>query len=78
VILATGFVHVEHEGLVKSLGLQTDQIGNILVTDYQTSRPGVFSCGDAVSGPSLVVRAIDSGRKAAEMINRQFIVNRMS
>jgi glutamate synthase (NADPH/NADH) small chain len=87
VILATGFVHVEHEGLVKSLGLQTDQIGNILVvslsnplvTDYQTPlssvedrKGGVFSCGDAVSGPSLVVRAIDSGRKAAAAINRWF------
>jgi NAD(P)H-dependent glutamate synthase small subunit len=69
VILATGFVHVEHEGLVKNLDLQTDQIGNILITDYQTSRPGVFACGDAVSGPSLVVRAIKSGREAAAVID---------
>jgi len=70
VLLAMGFVHVEHMGLVEDLGLELDERGNILVRDYQTSRPGVFATGDSVSGASLVVRAIRSGRQAAAAIDR--------
>ena len=91
VILAMGFLHVEHEGLIKNFGLQLDEKGNIVVEDYKahlalaeqlgqpatSMRPdqitrgrGVFACGDAVSGASLVVHAINSGRQAAAAINR--------
>lgn len=65
VLLAMGFVHVEHGPLVAGLSLELDDRGNLRTQNFQTSNPMVFSAGDAVSGASLVVRAIDSGRKAA-------------
>jgi glutamate synthase (NADPH) small chain len=70
VLLAMGFVHVTHSGLVDSLGLALDDRGNIQVNHYQTSQPWVFAAGDAVSGASLVVRAIQSGKQAAAAIDR--------
>jgi len=70
VILATGFVHVVHEGLVKDTQLKLDQRGNVAVNNAQTSDPQIFAAGDAVSGPSLVVHAINSGRQAAAAIDR--------
>ena len=70
VLLALGFVHVPHKGLVKKLGLKLDEKGNLAVDNYQTSQPWVFAAGDTVSGASLVVRAIDSGRQAAASIDR--------
>ncbi len=70
VLLAMGFVHVVHEGLVENLGLKLDGSGNIVAAQYQTSEPWVFAAGDAASGASLVVRAIDSGRSAAAAIDR--------
>ena len=69
-LLALGFVHVVHEGLIKDLGLQLDEQGNVAVDNYQTSQPWVFAAGDAVSGASLVVRAIDSGRQTATAIDQ--------
>jgi NADPH-dependent glutamate synthase beta subunit-like oxidoreductase len=70
VLLAMGFVHVAHEGLVESLQLKLDQRGNIEVKNYQTSQPWVFAAGDTVSGASLVVTAINAGRKAADAVDR--------
>jgi len=70
VLLALGFVHVVHEGLIKDLGLQLDEQGNIAADNYQTSQPWVFAAGDAVSGASLVVHAINSGRQAATAIDQ--------
>ncbi|HUW18917.1 MAG TPA: glutamate synthase subunit beta [Sedimentisphaerales bacterium] len=69
VILAMGFVHVVHEGLIKDLGLKLDETGNVAVQDCQTSEPWVFAAGDATDGASLVVRAINSGRQAAAAID---------
>jgi glutamate synthase (NADPH/NADH) small chain len=70
VLLAMGFVHVEHGPLIKDLGLALDDNGNLKVADFQTSNPMVFAAGDAVIGASLVVRAIDAGRKAAAAVDR--------
>jgi glutamate synthase (NADPH/NADH) small chain len=70
VLLALGFLHVTHEGLIQDLGLQLDAKGNVIADDYQTSEPWVFAAGDTVSGASLVVRAIDSGRQAAAAMDR--------
>ena len=69
VLLATGFLHVSHNGLVKELELKIDETGNVAVENCQTSQPGVFAAGDTVNGASLVVRAIDNGRQAAAAIN---------
>lgn len=70
VLLAMGFIHVVHEGLVEALQLKLDQRGNVEVNNYQTSQPWVFAAGDTVSGASLVVRAIDAGRKAADAVDQ--------
>lgn len=70
VLLAMGFVHVEHGPLIRDLNLTLDNSGNIKVSDFQTSNPKVFAAGDAVAGASLVVRAIDAGRKAADAVDR--------
>jgi glutamate synthase (NADPH/NADH) small chain len=69
VILALGFEHVVHDGLIKLLGLQLDEQGNVAVNNYQTSEPWVFAAGDTIDGASLVVHAINSGREAAAAIN---------
>ena len=69
-ILAMGFVHVVHEGLIKNMDVQLDDRGNIAVHDFQTSEPWLFACGDSASGASLVVSAINSGRQAAAAISR--------
>lgn len=69
VLLAMGFLHVEHEGLVQQFGLQLDQRGNVVVKRWMTSVPGVFAAGDTVKGASLVVHAINQGREAARAIH---------
>jgi glutamate synthase (NADPH/NADH) small chain len=70
VLLAMGFLHVEHGPLVTDLGLATDGRGNIVTDDAgMTSVEGVFAAGDAAMGASLIVRAIDYGRRAAAGID---------
>ncbi|MHB8059953.1 MAG: glutamate synthase subunit beta [Gaiellaceae bacterium] len=69
VLLAMGFVHVEHSRLVKDLGLELDGRGNIACADYATSAPGVFVAGDAHIGASLIVTAVHHGREAAAAVD---------
>jgi NAD(P)H-dependent glutamate synthase small subunit len=76
VILAMGFVHVAHKGLIESLDIDIDQRGNVIIDDCQTSQPWVFAAGDTVSGPSLVVRAIKGGRDAAAAIDKWLATNK--
>ncbi len=70
VLLAMGFVHVEHGPLIEDLGIELDSRGNVVANNGQTKNPKVFAAGDTVSGASLVVRAIDAGRKTAEMVDQ--------
>ena len=71
VILALGFLHPEHNGLVKDLGLELDSKGNVKTDEnYMTSTKGVFSAGDMRRGQSLVVWAIAEGRRAAHCIDK--------
>ena len=70
VILAVGFVHPEHQGLLKELKVELDSCGNVKTNDnYSTSRKGVFSAGDMRRGQSLIVWAISEGRGAARAID---------
>jgi glutamate synthase (NADPH/NADH) small chain len=70
VLLAMGFVHVEHSKLLTDLGVQFDSRGNIQTDkNYMSSVPGVFAAGDAVRGASLVVWAINQGRQAAQAVD---------
>ncbi|MBN2521370.1 MAG: glutamate synthase subunit beta [Bacteroidales bacterium] len=70
VLLSMGFVHPVHKGLIEELKIELDGRGNIKIDEnFQTSNKKVFAAGDAAIGASLVVRAIFSGRQAAEKIN---------
>ncbi len=71
VLLAMGFVHPVHDGMLKSLGVALDPRGNVKaeMTDYATSIPKVFSAGDMRRGQSLVVWAIREGRQCAHAID---------
>ena len=71
VLIAMGFVHPVHTGLVSELGLGLDGRGNIKIDENSmTSVEGIFSAGDSSRGASLVVNAIQDGRLAAAGINR--------
>ena len=71
VLLAMGFVHPEHEGLVTNLGVELDARGNIRTdAERATSMPGIFAAGDSVRGASLVVWAIAEGRQAAYGVDK--------
>lgn len=71
VLLAMGFVHPTHAGLLKDLGVTLDRRGNVLAdtVKYQTSVPKVFTAGDMRRGQSLVVWAIREGRQAARAVD---------
>jgi glutamate synthase (NADPH) small chain len=72
VLLAMGFVHPVHEGMIKSLDLALDPRGNISAStvDYRTSNDKVFTAGDMRRGQSLVVWAIREGRQAAHAVDK--------
>ena len=71
VLLAMGFVHVQHSRLLDDLGVEFDPRGNIRTDgSYHTNSPGVFAAGDAFTGASLVVTAIWHGRRAARAVDR--------
>jgi glutamate synthase (NADPH) small chain len=71
VLLAMGFVHPIHEGMVQQLGVDLDERGNVKATEskYQTSIPKVFTAGDMRRGQSLVVWAISEGRECARKVD---------
>lgn len=70
VLLAMGFIHPEHNGMIEQLGLDLDDRGNVKVNvNKMTSIPKVFSGGDMVRGQSLVVWAIAEGREVARGID---------
>ncbi|MDH3561563.1 MAG: glutamate synthase subunit beta [Gammaproteobacteria bacterium] len=71
VLLAMGFVHPVHTGMLQELGVELDGRGNVLANtnQYQTSLPKVFSAGDMRRGQSLVVWAIREGRQCARAID---------
>ncbi len=71
VLLAMGFVHPVHEGMLDELGLTRDKRGNVTAdtSSYRTSKPGIYAAGDMRRGQSLVVWAIREGRQAARAID---------
>ncbi len=68
-LLAMGFLHPQHNGLLEQLGVDRDERGNVKATKYQTSVEGVFAAGDIRRGQSLVVWAISEGREAARAVD---------
>ena len=71
VLLAMGFVHPKHDGLVDQSKLKKDEKGNLSADtkNYMTSEKNIYAAGDARRGQSLVVWAIREGREAALSIH---------
>jgi glutamate synthase (NADPH/NADH) small chain len=74
VLLAMGYVHPVHEGMIDELGVAKDPRGNVKATtdgpgSYATSVPKVFAAGDTRRGQSLVVWAIREGRQCAREVD---------
>lgn len=71
VLLAMGFVHPVHEGMINDMGVALDERGNVRadMDNYQTSVDKVFSAGDMRRGQSLVVWAIREGRQCARAVD---------
>jgi len=70
-LLAMGFVHTQHEGIINDLGVELDERGNVKASEaaYQTSMSKIFACGDTRRGQSLVVWAISEGRECARKVD---------
>ena len=71
VLLAMGFVHPVHRGMLEELGVDRDERGNVKAdTDgYRASDPKIFTAGDMRRGQSLVVWAIREGRQCARAVD---------
>ncbi len=71
ILLAMGFIHPVHDGLLRSLGADLDARGNVKADTlgYKTSVPKVFAAGDMRRGQSLIVWAIREGRQAARSVD---------
>ena len=79
VLLAMGFMHPQHEGLVHNSGVELDERGNVNARegDYLTNVAKVFAAGDVRRGQSLVVWAISEGREAARKVD-EFLMGQSS
>ena len=75
VLLAMGFVHPVHEGMIQGLGVALDSRGNVSADtrSYKTSVPKVFAAGDMRRGQSLVVWAIREGRQCAASVDQHLM-----
>lgn len=70
VFLSMGFLHVKHSKLLSEFGIDYDARGNINTnSNYETNIEGVFVAGDASTGASLVVRAINNGKQSAMSVD---------
>jgi len=70
-LLAMGFLHPQHEGLLDELSVDLDERGNVKASEkeYQSSIPKIFTAGDMRRGQSLVVWAISEGRECARKVD---------
>ncbi len=79
VLLAMGFVRPVQDGLLRRMGVDFDERGNVKAdtNDYQTNIDSVFAAGDMRRGQSLVVWAIREGRQCARAVD-EFLMGRSS
>jgi glutamate synthase (NADPH) small chain len=70
-LLAMGFVHPQHQGLLQELDIELDERGNVRASEknYQTNIAKIFTAGDMRRGQSLVVWAISEGRECARKVD---------
>jgi glutamate synthase (NADPH/NADH) small chain len=71
VLLAMGFVGPRRAGMLEDGGVEIDARGAVKanMTDYRSTAPQVFACGDMRRGQSLVVWAIREGRQCARAVD---------
>ncbi|MGI8631017.1 MAG: glutamate synthase subunit beta [Solirubrobacterales bacterium] len=69
VLGAIGFTGPE-ASLLEAFGVEADRRSAVDAPDFRSSAPGVFACGDARVGATLVVTAIAEGRKCAQAVHR--------
>jgi len=71
ILLAMGFLHPQHEGMLNDLGVEFDARGNVITNEnYMTTKEGIFAAGDMRRGQSLVVWALNDGRKVAKEVDK--------
>ncbi len=70
-LLAMGFLHPQHEGLLEQLEIELDERGNVRASEknYHTNISKIFVAGDMRRGQSLVVWAISEGRECARKVD---------
>ena len=70
-LLAMGFLHPQHEGLLEQLEIELDERGNVKASEknYHTNISKIFAAGDMRKGQSLVVWAISEGRECARKVD---------
>ncbi len=78
-LLAMGFVHPQHVGLLTELGVELDAKGNVKASEkeFSTNISKIFTAGDMRRGQSLVVWAISEGRECARKVD-EFLIKGMS
>jgi glutamate synthase (NADPH/NADH) small chain len=69
VLLAMGFLGPEPL-VLDQLGVERDERSNVRAPSWATSAEGVFAAGDARRGQSLIVWAINEGRRCATAVDR--------
>lgn len=74
-LLAMGFVHPQHQGLIHQLDVELDDRGNVKASEksYQTNINKIFAAGDMRRGQSLVVWAISEGRECARKVDEHLM-----
>ena len=75
VLLAAGFVGTDVADLVAALGAQSVEGRGTVAVDarWRTASSGVYACGDATRGASLVVWAIAEGRACAAAVDADLV-----
>lgn len=74
VFLALGFTGQDSTAISDQAGVALDERSNVARDEqYMSDVPGVFSCGDAGRGQSLVVWAIAEGRACAAAVERHLM-----
>jgi glutamate synthase (NADPH/NADH) small chain len=74
-LLAMGFIHPQHKGMIQELGVELDERGNVKASErvYQTNISKIFTAGDMRRGQSLVVWAISEGRECARKVDEYLV-----
>jgi glutamate synthase (NADPH/NADH) small chain len=70
-LFAMGFIHPQHEGMLRELDVELDNRGNVKATEkeFHTNISKIFTAGDMRRGQSLVVWAISEGRECARKVD---------